>query len=61
MDWYDIDDILYDGDKEQIAKLKCPDCNGRISYSYSGKSRAFSVTCNKCGYISGAHGSPKPN
>ena len=25
MDWYDVDDILYDGTKEEISKLKCPD------------------------------------
>ena len=26
MDWYDIDDILIDGTKENISDVVCPDC-----------------------------------
>ena len=30
MDWDDVDDILYDRTKEEISKLRCPDCGGMI-------------------------------
>lgn len=35
MDWYDVDDILYYGTKEEISNLKCPACGGKINLNYS--------------------------
>lgn len=61
MDWYDVDDILYDGTKEEISKLKCPDCGGKIRYSYTKSCECFTVSCKSCGYSSVSHGSPIPN
>lgn len=61
MDWYDVDDILYDGTKEEILKLRCPDCGGTIKYSYEKSCNSFTVLCESCGYLSRSHGGPIPN
>lgn len=61
MDWYDVDDSLYDGTKEEITKLKCPDCGGKIKYSYSKDCNSLTVSCESCGYFSRSHGGPIPN
>lgn len=61
MDWYDVDDILYDGTKEEISNLKCPACGGKIKYTYSKSSNCFTISCKACGYLSKAHGGPIPN
>ena len=60
-DWYDVDDILYDGKKEDIENIVCPDCGGKIKYRYGEESNSFEVSCHKCGHLSRAHGSPIPN
>ncbi|HOP23527.1 MAG TPA: hypothetical protein PLO83_11385 [Gammaproteobacteria bacterium] len=59
--WYDVDDVLYDGTKEEIENIVCPDCGKKISYRYSDGSNSFEVSCKLCGHISRATGSPKPN
>lgn len=56
MDWYDIEDILYDGTKEEIEKLRCPDCGGNISFSCSIKYKRFVLKCDSCGYLSISNG-----
>ena len=60
-DWNDIDDVLYDGTKEEIENIVCPDCGSKIQYRYSGEVQSFEVKCAHCGHISRATGSPKPN
>lgn len=60
MTWYDIDDILYDGTKEDIESIVCPDCGKKISYRYSDTPRGFEVSCKGCGYLSRSTGGPKP-
>lgn len=54
MNWYDVDDILLEGSKEQIKSLKCPDCGGEIRFRFSkgessnfGDLRVFCDSCNK--------------
>ncbi len=43
--WDDIDDILYDGAKEDIQALTCPDCGGGvISYKFDENINHF--LCN---------------
>ena len=61
MTWYDVDDVLYDGDKEEIEKILCPDCGAKIGYRYSDDPRGFEVTCKQCGYLSRSYGGPIPN
>ena len=60
MTWYDVDDVLYDGTKEEIEKVICPDCGNKIKYKFSDNPRTFEVSCKKCGYISRATGGPVP-
>lgn len=60
MTWYDIDDILYEGTKEEIKNVLCPDCGGEVSYRYSDEPRGFEIRCVKCGYLSRATGGPEP-
>lgn len=61
MTWYDVADILYDGKKEDIENIVCPDCASKISYRYSNNPRGFEVKCKSCGYISRSYGGPVPN
>lgn len=61
MDWYDVDDILYDGQKKDIEQLVCPDCGGKIHFDYSPQSKALQVRCLSCGYLSRQHGDIIPN
>ena len=59
MDWYDVNDVLYDGTKEEINKLKCPTCGGKIGFSFF-KGR-FEKKCLNCGATEVDDGSPIPN
>jgi hypothetical protein len=62
--WEDIDDILYEGTKEQITNTRCPDCGGYIKYSFSslGENRSRFVTeCLNCHTINVGHKGPMPN
>ena len=61
MDWYDIDDVLYDGNKEEILALKCPDCGRRFSFAYFPKTKNMEIRCKGCGYFSRAYGDVIPN
>ncbi len=61
MDWYDIDDILTDGTKEDISAVVCPDCGSKIKYCYSQSENSMEISCANCGYISRASGFPFPN
>ena len=45
----DVIDTLFDGNKEDIQKIKCPDCNGTISYSLSNDIESMTVRCLDCG------------
>ena len=56
-----MDDILYDGTEEQIKAVRCPDCGGRIYYSFSFSCAFFTIGCKNCGIMSRAHKSPVPN
>ena len=59
-DWYDVEDVLYDGEKEDIEKIVCPDCGKKIQYKYSEETNSFEIRCVHCGQISRETGSPKP-
>ena len=60
-DWYDVEDVLYDGTKEEIESLCCPDCGAKISYRFSNEPRGFEVRCKTCGYIERGVGGNIPN
>ena len=59
MDWYDVDDILFDGTEEQIKAVRCPECGGHIRYRHGDGD--FWIFCDQCGYGSHGHGGPEPN
>ncbi len=59
MDWDDVMDILYDGDKEQISDVRCPACGGKLWYSFYIDT--FKCGCKNCGLESIGHKSPVPN
>lgn len=61
MDWYDLDDILYEGTKEEIEKVVCPDCGGALSFTYGGEGTTFTIKCGGCGIIVKNVKSPTPN
>lgn len=62
MTWDDIEDVLFDGNREEISELRCPDCNNPISHSYDKQINQLTVSCPKCGYTSISHSCEKvPN
>lgn len=62
MTWYDAIDVLFDGTRQEVEMLRCPDCGGAIRYIYSEAPRSLRVQCLNCGYISISHGcEKKPN
>ena len=60
MSWYDVEEILLDGSKEEIEKVKCPDCGGplQIRFSFSEKSGkgTLRIYCEKCCTMEALHG-----
>ena len=34
MDKYDVDDILYDGNEEEIREVRCSECGGYMEFSF---------------------------
>ena len=62
MNWYDVEDILYDGSEEDVKSLSCPECNGSIHYHFDKNSNSLSYGCKKCGIVMKGHRcSVKPN
>ena len=62
MNWYDIEDILYDGSEEDIKKVICPDCKGPVHYHYDKKTNSLKYGCKQCGIVMIGNGcSSKPN
>ena len=61
MDWCDVDDVLYEGDKKDILALRCPDCGRRFKYVYSPRTKNMEIRCSGCGYFSRAYGNIVPN
>ena len=45
----DVIDTLFDGNKEDIENVKCPNCNGTISYALSDDMKSMTVRCIDCG------------
>lgn len=62
MTWDDIEDVLFDGNREEISELRCPTCNTPISYSYDKQINQLTVACPTCGHTSISHSCEKvPN
>lgn len=49
-----IEDILFEGTKEEMLQVKCPECGGRIEYSVTGQEML--IRCTSCGTQSSLHG-----
>lgn len=60
MNWYDVEDILFDGKEEEMNNLSCPDCKGAIRVKYDEDVRAMEITCTKCGHMERSHGGEIP-
>lgn len=59
MDWQDVEDILFDGTKEEISKISCPECGGSISFLYDDG--YFKMECTNCHTVSKFYKAPLPN
>ena len=57
MTWDDVDNILWNGTKEEIENVKCPECNKKFEMSYYPKTRNTQIWCNNCGTLIRGHGS----
>ena len=60
MTWYDVEDILYDGNKRDMDNITCPDCQGNISVKYDEEVKAMEIRCHGCGHIERLHGGEIP-
>lgn len=59
MEWQDIEDILFDGTKEEINEITCPECRGNISFKYY--EGYFKIECIYCHTVSKMYKAPIPN
>ena len=59
MDWYDIEDVLLDGSKEEIEKVRCSDCGGALQIRFSFNKRSgkgtLRIYCEKCYILETLH------
>lgn len=55
MDWDDVDNILFEGGKAEIDRLRCPDCQGQLAYHFNPEFGSFKVSCLKCKTFTSAH------
>jgi hypothetical protein len=61
MDWDDVEEVLFDGNKEQIDSVRCPDCGGSISFEFNEHYRTFKTACLNCGaWSKGCKAADKP-
>lgn len=49
MDWYDIEDIVFDSGNKNFENLKCPDCGHELIVEKCDESAK--ITCKACGTI----------
>lgn len=54
--WEDVEDILFDGTKNEIESLRCPECGGALTFSFAKSVMASTLSCNNCGMTTRAHG-----
>jgi DNA-directed RNA polymerase subunit RPC12/RpoP len=55
-----IEDALFDGTKEEMLRVICPECGGDIEYSVT--KQEMLIRCTVCGSRSSLHGlSQTPN
>jgi hypothetical protein len=48
MDWDDVDEILFNGTKEQIEKVRCVECGNAIKYEFDEEYSTFTIWCHNC-------------
>lgn len=53
-----IEDILFDGTKEEIEKCRC-ECGGKLSFLYQDDT--FKVFCDSCKTVESYYKCPVPN
>ncbi len=57
-----MDDILFDGTKAALEKIKCPDCGSSIGFEFDPRFKSLAVRCEGCGYLARHHNVAKwPN
>ena len=62
MNWDDVDDIIFDGTKEQIDSVKCPECKSHLRLSYYPETMNVEIRCRGCGTVILEHGvAERPN
>ena len=49
MNFDDIIDILFDGDKKQMESVCCNKCGGRINYDIEENKSSMRIQCVQCG------------
>lgn len=46
--WQDIDDVLFDGTKQEITAQRCPECGGILEYHFDTETMSSKVECTCC-------------
>lgn len=54
--WDDVDDIIFDGSKEEVDNLKCVDCSNNLDVSFDKEAMSLTIRCTKCGKLIREHG-----
>ena len=58
MNWDDVDEIIFDGNQDDIKNLGCPECGGKISLQYIEEFKTLACRCLRCGTMTKGHGVP---
>jgi len=56
MNWEDVEGILFEGTREQIDGVKCPDCGGELRFLYYPMARNTEIFCKGCHIVLRSHG-----
>ncbi len=54
--WEDVEDALFDGSKDEIKKLKCPECGGALTFVFNEKFMSSILSCDGCKTVTRANG-----
>lgn len=56
MTWVDVENIIFDGSRQEIETLTCPECGNSIYINYEPQIKHLEYGCKKCricAYLSG--------
>lgn len=49
MDWYQIEDMIFDSAETEFKNIKCPDCENELEIEKG--TRSAKIKCSNCGIV----------